>query len=63
MNFQMLSNDLNESFIRLIYCCRTVNDVILIDSMKQWKQQWNFSILFCIGEYEQVKVKIWQRSY
>lgn len=50
----VLSNDLDITFVRLIFCCRKASDILLLDTFKRWRQHWNFSVLLCLSGEEEV---------
>jgi cytochrome-b5 reductase len=50
----VLSNEQDNTFIRLIFCCRTAADILLVDKLKIWRQHWNFSDLYCLSGKEEV---------
>uniref|UniRef100_A0A914WVJ5 cytochrome-b5 reductase n=1 Tax=Plectus sambesii TaxID=2011161 RepID=A0A914WVJ5_9BILA len=49
----VLANDLDNTFVRLIFCCRHVSDILLLDMFKRWRQHWNFSVLLCLSAKEE----------
>lgn len=44
----ILANDLDETFIHLVYSNRTYDDILMKDRLDELKAYWNFSVLYVI---------------
>ncbi|CAH1773595.1 unnamed protein product [Owenia fusiformis] len=54
----ILENEEDETFIRLVFSVKTYQDIILKDLLKKWQCYWNFTVTYvisqdptCIGKY------------
>ena len=46
----ILSNENEEGRIRLLYACRTYDDILMKGEIREWKQFWNFSAVFVLSQ-------------
>ena len=45
----IVDNESDNTFVRLLYCCRTQRDVLVKDELTRLASYWNFSVLFALS--------------
>ena len=45
----IVENDEEDTFIRLVYACRSQHDIILKNLLDDWTSHWNFSVLYALS--------------
>ena len=46
----IVANELDETFIHLVYSNRTYDDILMKETLDEMKAYWNFSVLYVITE-------------
>lgn len=53
----ILENEEEDTFIRLVYACRTQHDIMLKrELLDDWTSHWNFSVLYALSKASQESV-------
>lgn len=46
----IVNNEEDETFIRLIYACRTAKEVLLKEELDQLAEFWNFRVVYALSQ-------------
>ena len=46
----ILSNEREEGRVRLLYACKTYDDILMKQEIEEWRRFWNFSAVFVLSQ-------------
>ena len=46
----IVTNEDDETFIQLVYSSRTYDDILMKDTLDEFKANWNFSVLYVLSQ-------------
>lgn len=46
----IVDNEADETFIRLVYACRTAKEVLLKEELDHLSEFWNFTVLYVLSQ-------------
>lgn len=44
--YSIIENKNDETFIRLLFCCKTYSEILLKNQLDLWKSNWNFTVKY-----------------
>lgn len=59
----VLNNENDETFLHLVYGCRSYADIFMKHEIDDWTHYWNFSVLYCLSQVGEIVERIVKLEY